>query len=135
MQKNNIENTVAFIASLGAGPKSRLDVCHLPLQHTELVAQLRAAHLLVLLERRKVRLYPGPLLWLSCCTLFPRLDAVCMEALISSLSVRAHDTPPLPLARQVLRRPPRQVLRRPPRQVLRRSLARGPVGAAAPGRS
>jgi hypothetical protein len=99
VQKNNIENTVAFIASLGAGPKSRRDVCHLPLQHTELVAQLRAAHLLVLLERRKVRRDPGQPRPLFCCTLFPRLDAVGMEASISSLSVRAHDAPPLPLSR------------------------------------
>ena len=96
MQKNNIENTVAFIASLGAGPKSRRDVCHLPLQHTELVTQLCAAHLLVLLERRRD---PGPPRRLFCCTLFPRLDAVGMAASISSLSVRAHDAPPLPLSR------------------------------------
>jgi hypothetical protein len=53
----------------------------------------------VLLDRCKVRRYPGPLLLLFCCSLFPSLDAVCMVALISSLSVRAHDAPPLPLSR------------------------------------
>jgi hypothetical protein len=99
MLRGGAEYQTQRALSLGAGPKSRDDVCHLPLQHTELVTQLCCAHLLVLLERRKVRQYPGPLRLLFCCTLFPRLDAVGMTASISSLSVRALDAPPLPLLR------------------------------------